>query len=66
MDQRSNCKFHQMCHFYQIREDSGAVKALKEVYCFDGFRGCKIFQRRESAQPVPITQWPNRRLQSAS
>ena len=63
MEHRSLCKYNPDCHFFQIRNATGSVEALKELYCFGEHQTCKIFQRRESAQPVSITLWPNRKLQ---
>lgn len=63
MEQQSQCKYQADCHFFQIRKATGSVEALKEIFCYGEHGVCKIFQRRESAQPVSIMLWPNRKLE---
>ena len=60
--EKSDCKYRDTCHFYNIQNMTPSNQRLREIYCVEWPQKRAIYQANATGKSVTIILWPTGKL----
>jgi hypothetical protein len=63
-EQKSDCKYGDTCHFFNLKTNTPSVRILKKIFCVENPQRCAIYEVKVVEKTVSTTLGPLGKLQA--